>query len=649
MSVASKPSNWPKSRLDGGPRVAPGELRVPLRLSVTRGRLGLEIYEPFDIGPLHIEHLAQSFLGLKFPLDLSGGVPSFRHRRGNLERVVISTDLDRLRTWAEPRVRSVLGPLVRPIDLWWHGSGLGIGIVRESSAIAWDLHWVPLLGHARLVVSNARGWGLTVPVLVEVLRLMDTLGGRLFARRGRVLTLKDAGRTIGRALLPAVGARAPAATDVAFGALQVDERKCRVELDSNLAQADLSVEATRCVELSRIAEPGDEALARGELDEARNCYLMALESAPRQKELVLLVAEIDVSLGRIEAALGLIGESMPVLTSAAVGASALLRRGESDAAKELLALAASEERYSPLAALLQLARAACESSSVERRMTLDAAVAAAPALAAVRWARLEARAEFGDAAGTMSDAQHLEASVSGRHVRYGICRRAADLMLAAGLEQSASVWFQRALRYAPEDVASMVGLARSLQALGEGLRAIPLLERAVQVAGETGPGKGDALVELAKLVATKLNDLPQAVARLRAVPQSDALAISARGLEGRFRSMLGDVVGASVAFGRMRDLIEITPHDGNSAVWLVEAARFERDFLKDHAAAERHLALALRVAPHQAMVQELYREVAAVLAARRHRRTATRDAGLVEEPSGVDQGKGSDLPGAPPR
>jgi cellulose synthase operon protein C len=619
MSVASKPSRRPKESSESGSRPGGTEPRVPLRLSVTRGKLGLEVYEPFDFGPLRIEQLAQSFLGLKFPLDLSGGVPAFRHRLGNLERVVISTDLERLRKWAEPRVRSVLGPLARPIDLWWQRSGLGIGIVRESSAIAWDLHWAPFMGDARLVVSNARGWGLNVPALLEVLRLMDVLGGRVFERRGRVLTLKDAGRAIGRAVMPAVGARAPRAADVAFAALKINELTCRIELDSNHGPSDIGALATRALELASIAEQGDDALARGDLDGARNSFLLALESAPRQRELVLLVAEIDVLLGRVEAAIGLLSESMPLLTSSAVGARALLSHGDPDAAKELLALAASEERYSPLAALLQLARAASEPTGFERRMALDVAVAAAPSLAVTRWARLAERAQFGDAAGATSDAQHLEASASGRAARHAICRRAAEIMLAAGLEQEASVLFQRALRYGPEDGASMLGLARSLTRLGHWTRSIALLERATLCAGDAGPEKGAALVELAKLIATKLNDLPQAVARLRNVSNEDAAAVSARGLEGRFRFMLGDIVGASVAFTRMRELIEVAAQDGSCVEWLIEGARFERDVLRDHAAAERHLALALRLEPHHARAKELYREVAAVLAAKRQR------------------------------
>jgi tetratricopeptide (TPR) repeat protein len=559
-------------------------------------------------------------MNLRFPLDLSGGVPSFRHRRGTLERVVIYTDLERLRKWAEPRVRSLGGPLARPLDVYWTECGLGIGIVRETSVVAWELVWAPVMGHARLVVANARGWGLNGPALGEVLRIMDVLGGKTFERRGRVFLLKDAGRFIARALLPSMGARVPAATGVAFGPFKVEEQSCRLELDSKHTQAELSGEAMRALELSRLTQAGDEALLRGELDVARNELLLALDSAPRQKELVLLIAEIDALFGRVEAAIGLISESMPLLASGAVGAHALMHRGERAAAADLLALSAREERYSPLAAFLQFARSECESSAAERRLTLDAAVAAAPSLSHIRWARLAIRAELGDASGALSDAQHLEARAIGRQARYAVCQRAAELMRNAGMTQQACSLFQRALRYAPDDVGPMVGLARALAELGEGLRAIPLLQRAVQVAEGSGQLKGAALIELARLLATKLNDLPNAVAELRRVPVDEPSVVQARGLEARYRLMLGDVIGASVAFSKMRDLIEAVPADPEFAPWLIEAGRFERDVQHDHTSAERHLALALRLSPQDVGARELYREISAVLAAKRQRR-----------------------------
>ena len=262
-------------------------------------------------------------------------------------------------------------------------------------------------------------------------------------------------------------------------------------LDSSLSPVELGVETTRVVELSELSRAGDDALASGELDIARNAYLAALEAAPRQRELVLLIAEIDLLMGRTESAMGLVSESVPILTAGTIGARLLLANHELEAAGELLAQAARDERYSPLSAMMLLARAEFEVNGVERRLVLDAAVAASPNLIRARWSRLEARAEFGDLAGAMADAQHLEAASTGRRLRHEVCKRAAEVLLRQGFEQESGQLFQRALRYVPEDVGAMVGLARSLCATGEGLRAIPLLERAIQMAESGGGASGD--------------------------------------------------------------------------------------------------------------------------------------------------------------
>ncbi|MGC4066497.1 MAG: hypothetical protein QM784_18055 [Polyangiaceae bacterium] len=333
-----------------------------------------------------------------------------------------------------------------------------------------------------------------------------------------------------------------------------------------------------------------------------------------------ILAELDLLAGRTEAAMGLLSEAMPILAAGAIGARLLMATGEREAATELLAQAAQDERYAPLAAQMQLARAEIEPNGVERRLALDAAVAAAPSLVCARWKRLEARAAFGDLQGALADAQHLEAGSVGRRMRHDACRRAANILLGCGYEIEAGQLFQRALRYGPDDVDAMVGLARSLCATGEGLRAIPLLERAIASADAGGIASGFVLIELAKLIASLLHDLPQAVARLRRVSPGDPACGRARAEEGRYRYMMGDVIGASLAFARMRESIELALSPSNAEVEsLIEAARFERDVTKDVASAERHLAVALRYAPRDPNVQSLYREVAAVLAARKAR------------------------------
>jgi hypothetical protein len=62
----------------------------------------------------------------------------------------------------------------------------------------------------------------------------------------------------------------------------------------------------------------------------------------------------------------------------------------------------------------------------------------------------------------------------------------------------------------------------------------------------------------------------------------------------------------------MREAIELCeePPPG-AAQFLLEASEFERDVERDVLAAERHLAVALRVAPRDARIADRYRVVAA--------------------------------------
>jgi hypothetical protein len=62
----------------------------------------------------------------------------------------------------------------------------------------------------------------------------------------------------------------------------------------------------------------------------------------------------------------------------------------------------------------------------------------------------------------------------------------------------------------------------------------------------------------------------------------------------------------------MREAIELGSEVPPQAVgFLLEAAEFERTAEQDVLSAERHLAVALRVAPHDRDVAERYRQIAA--------------------------------------
>jgi tetratricopeptide (TPR) repeat protein len=582
---------------------------------VARGALGLELYEPLELGPFTVERLSLLLPNLKFPVDLSGGVSRFRHRRGYLEHLELSLSFERLSKLALPRLGDVV-PDARRVVVWGRSSGIGVGIAGTSAALAFDLLWAPSAGDARVVVSRARGVGLGSPALGHALRAVDATLEGIAERRGRLVVFPDAGSELGKAILPAVGARAPSARRVRFGDLSVQSDRVVVELDAQIVPPAVAAEATREVELALLVETGDQLLTAGDVEAARAEYVGALERAPRHPELVRMVAEIDAAVGgRGEAALGMLVESLPAHRAGLVGAELLASVGDVGGAREAIREAVRDEPFAPLSALAYCRLAALEKSAADRRAALDVAVARAPGLAEPRWARLLARLDAGDVTGAVADAEHYEAQHTGSKARHDACYRAARALLDHGYVADAGRLFERALRYAPDDAAATAGLARSFMEAGKRGRAVALLERAVALSERVGRPDGDALLDLARLLADDLKDLPQAIARVREVSASSERMVEARRLEALWRSRIGDLAGASLAYARMREGVELGARtDSRTAVWLVEAALFERDSRKEITAAELHLGVALRLSPHDPMIASRYREVAAELA-----------------------------------
>jgi tetratricopeptide (TPR) repeat protein len=574
----------------------------------------MELYEPIEIGPLSVERLSLTFAGLRFPVDLSGGVPRFRSRRGELQEVVLRVRLPDLARFASKRVGEPFGPLVKPLAVWGIPGGLGVGLVAEKSALAFDLLWAADAGSARFVVSRARGLGLEAPALSVALRVCDAVVDGFGRRSGRVVTISDVGGRIGRSLLPAVGARAPTSAAVSFGEMFLELDELLVALDATFPPAAASNEATRALELSRLTREADDALAESRIDAAREKLLEALEQAPRHPEIVRSLCELDAAVpGRAEAALGLLVETLPGAAAGGIGAQLLLASGDPISATAALARAATEETFAPLGALL-LERAAEIDGGARALHYLDRAVATAPTLARVHQSRLEARLARGDVQGALSDAEHLEAMATGTAARHAVCSKAAASLLRAGFVKEAGRVFERALRYMPDDARATAGLGRALLAAGLTTRAISLFERAITLSERRGPLDGQALVQLAQLLAERLHDLPQAIARARQVPAEAPEAEAARHLEGIYRSRIGDRVGASLAFARLREIIELNGSTTPVTLGrLRDAARFELGERDDLTLAERHLALALRLAPNDQELAAEYRRTAELL------------------------------------
>jgi tetratricopeptide (TPR) repeat protein len=170
----------------------------------------------------------------------------------------------------------------------------------------------------------------------------------------------------------------------------------------------------------------------------------------------------------------------------------------------------------------------------------------------------------------------------------------------------------------PDDATATAGLARSLVLSGRPRRAIALFERALELGEQSGQLDADALIDLAHVLANEVKDLPQAIARLRQVSANSARIAEARYWEAQYCARLGDRVGATLAFARMREAVELSSEPPRSewVAWLTQAAENSLAVDDDPFAAERHLAVALRLAPNVDEVGKRYREVAALAAQR---------------------------------
>ena len=615
--------------------------RPEFRLVVTRGRLGIELAVPFDLGPLRVTDAVIALHGLSFPLDLSGGVAAFRHRRGLLERVGASLSAGPLMGFCAARLSAVFGERAPSCMLAPVEDGLLVGLAGASWALAFELHAVPRDEELWLLPTAARGIGLGEPPHAAAQRAVAAcLRGVGTAKDGMVLVERLA-EQLTRALFPRAGMRAPSARGLCVSGLSASVGKLVLAAERDGSPVALDERLVRALELAELGAEANAALARGALDEARRAYLRALERAPRHPELSRRLAEIDRTIGgRAEAAAGLYGDAVPLVHGGILGASLLEELGDHEAAYTAFVLASESEPYGALAALawVEAGRIAREAGVGDPLAALDQAVARAPALAAARWERFAARLAAGDMRGAREDASQVEAIATGAEERHGAAVRAARAFVAAGAWAEASAAFERALRYLPDDADAVAGLARALEAAGDRRRALALLARAVSLASRTGRAAPPSTsLDLARSLAEVAGDLPAAVARARSVEPYCLETFEARLLEARWRAELGDLGGASGALSRLADAVERAvgvltgarddgpfaalargaprgPTRRDACVALAtllrEGAAIEARQRGDLVAARRLVGLALRLCPHDRQLERELRRLA---------------------------------------
>lgn len=631
MAVAPRPADTKKPRSQEGQGAGADPRDVPrggveLRLAIGREGLGLELAGPTPLGPLTLADLAVTLPGMRFPLDVSGGVSRFRHRRGALTRLTVELSAQALARWAAPRLRGLLSP--RTPDVWIVPGEGGATVALSTpenitdaeggpgATLAFEVSFRAVDDEVRLVAHDARGLGLRAPATGLALEALAALVEGAGHMEGSVARLPDGPGRLARRLLPDAGVRAPSVHGLTWGPLARVEDTWVLHGTPGGARPVPAPVALRAEELAHVVRDGDDARRRRAYDEARAFDLVALERAPRHRGIARRIAEVDLGAGgRAEAALALLAEAAP---DGAARDGALIGELALEAHRGAVAFAAfvragEQDPAPPLAAVAFARAASLSADALEAGRWLDQALARAPRSPGLRWVRARQRLTQGRVADALADVEHLAALTTDGNTKHEVWRRGAALFTEGGARNEAAALYERALRYVPDDPTALGGLGQVFLADGRGPRGVALLARAVDLAEARGLAADELRILLARGLAEDLADRPAALARLRDVAAEGPSAGEARALEGRYRAALGDVAGATLAFARMRDLASARG-DNKAVPALLEAATFERRTRGDDGAAQAHLSVALTLAPHDGAVQEAYRDVCRALA-----------------------------------
>lgn len=575
--------------------------RPRLRLALARGHLAMELECPYRLGPLSIVELVAALPNIRFPVDLSGGVGRFRHRRGELLRLVVQLSAHHLTDHAQARMRGILPGEDLRVTIAAADDAWLIGAATDVAALAFDVVLIPVGDGLRLVVDQPRGHGLHAPPAQLALQSLAALSRPFGEPIGSGLLIDEVPLRIARALMPEAGARAPTASGVrlVLGGAKDQTLQCVAELGAE--DGPFVPRASRALELSKLVDAADALASSSKFDEARAAYLHSLERAPRHVELTRRVVELDVAVGgRAEGALATLVDVQPAVDAGGLGATLLLSTGDRSGACEALSRAGHVEVYGGLAAHYLLQAAQLDSESSEQLSLLDRAIARAPWLARARWERLAVAIRIADMRLVQAEADHLEALANGSEERLECNRRIGELLLERGFAADAQRRFLRGLRFAPRDAMATLGLARAFREVGKLDRACLLFSRAVDQAEKRGERMPEAELELARILATYAHDRPAAVARVGRIQPTDPQVWEARVFEAELRHELGDFAGASRALARLRthaETLATQQADPSWLVWWKRAAQLMENELSDVAAARQTWVLIARSFP----------------------------------------------------
>ena len=588
-----------------------------LSLSIGREGLGLELVKSVPFGPFRLTELSVDLPSLTFPLDVSGGVARFRHRRGVLRRMVLETDSEAIARWGAPRCAGILSSPSPELSASFHPGRVTLTLVAGTSdrdasfppplpaALAFDLMIEPRNDGLVVYVANARGVGLTQPASLLALRVARALFGAANAEQsGARFRLDRIAAHIARHVLPDAGARVPDASALRFKPPFADNVALILEGSSARLGVEEDVVDTRIKEAIELTTKADDALLADDHALARTRLLEALERAPKHPVVSLRIAEIDAAHGkRNVSALGLLRDLRVPVNAGSLEGDLLLAQGDRAGAMAAYAKEAEREESGPLAALIHAKAAALHPDPLDALVWLDFAVSRAPGRAPLRWVRVQKRLLAGKVEAALSDVEHLEAIAHGPREKFRVWLNAGRAWEEAGAIDEAGEMYENALRYSPDDPSALFGLGTSLVHRKRSARGIGLMVQAIELAESKrlpAATLSPMVLAVARALAEDIGDLPAAIARVRSIPRDTPESTLARGLEGRWRHTIGDLPGASLAFARMRDGVD--QHDtvnvsDDIVSLLVEAGTFERDVKHDTASARRHFSTALSRRP----------------------------------------------------
>jgi tetratricopeptide (TPR) repeat protein len=591
---------------------------IELRLAIGRDGLGIELGGPARLGCFELTELAVTLPSVRFPVDVSGGVQRFRHRRGVLQRLTLELSSDALAREMAPKLRGLLGEKSPQVWIAVRPWGATAAVIDDEvgRAVAFEVAIDTEGDELCLVLFGARGLNLHAPAVTLAARAMASALAPVARREGVRFTIDNVAALITRAVMPDAGARAPDCRDVRFTAITCAKGAWILHMSSGVAATPLE-EAVRARECAALLHEADDARIEGDYERARALDLYCLERAPRHPEICARIADVDRLMGgRAEAARAVLADSSDMTYSFALAGELALEARDTSGAASALVRAADDEIVPALAALALERGASAAPDPIEALEWLDRAIARARTLVRLHWTRAAARLSLGRMRDAIADVEEIEAMTRGASGKHAVWRRAATLVATAGHPSEARALFERALRFMPDDPEALAGLGTAMISQGKVARGVALLSRALQHAerahlpsSETSP----YTLALARALADHLGDRPAAIARARTVGNADREGVTARGLEGRWRAALGDNAGASLAYARMRDLAAAGPSGpattDDARTLLIEAALFERKTRGDLAAAQAHLGVALRLFPRDTAITEAYRDV----------------------------------------